>query len=526
MHSSYVLVKPLLILLPLLLCSAPSVSIVIHPGAAANPEHKFDKCQHPYLDMRNFTVLEVLQSLTLRDVTKQPTQEDEDFNIILGLFEETKLKSELSDSQLITIFVPNDIAARRSADDINIALSPDHDENMPPVGDEREAMDALRQYTDTFRYPNQVLASIARHHVVTYEISLCTLFDADRWQSWANQTVRREGTKLVSDKAKFIPPEIIIRLDAIVASNGVVHIIDRLMMPDVEAFELAPTTSPSPSRMPEGASVAGSNLPSPSMAARQTPNPSVTAIPSIHSPFTKFTPAPPSATPSVSPTASVSPSPTEGGPGQPNSSRGSPRFSCFPASARVHLARNRTAAMSDLWVGSRVRVAVTTAEDDEEEEEDEKEEDWSRLFVWSHRVSTGQFAFTRVCAARFCVTLSQGHLLPVNGALHAARDVRVGDSLQTLDGMRVVHEVTTVMRRGLYAPVTFDGRIVVDGVLVSCYTDAIDSGVAHGLLAPLRAIARSGVWKRPFGHTFDTGFHSTFGASLTRLFAASTSALR
>jgi hypothetical protein len=42
--------------------------------------------------------------------------------------------------------------------------------------------------------------------------------------------------------------------------------------------------------------------------------------------------------------------------------------------------------------------------------------------------------------------------------------------------------------RGAYAPVTSEGTLFVDGVLVSCFADLADHKLAHSLMRPLRAI--------------------------------------
>jgi hypothetical protein len=85
------------------------------------------------------------------------------------------------------------------------------------------------------------------------------------------------------------------------------------------------------------------------------------------------------------------------------------------------------------------------------------------------------------------------HLLP-NYNLTQARHVRVGHVVELANGTAsAVVAITTERRNGLYNPNTLDGKIVVNGVLASCYTGSIEPTVAHMLLWPLRALYSIGV---------------------------------
>lgn len=73
-----------------------------------------------------------------------------------------------------------------------------------------------------------------------------------------------------------------------------------------------------------------------------------------------------------------------------------------------------------------------------------------------------------------------------NGGLKVARDVRVGDRMSS----GLVRNVRRVVRKGLYNPQTESGVIMVDGIVVSCYTEAIQPIVAHALLSWVRGGGR------------------------------------
>lgn len=94
-------------------------------------------------------------------------------------------------------------------------------------------------------------------------------------------------------------------------------------------------------------------------------------------------------------------------------------------------------------------------------------------------------------ASTSSLELTPGHLVHlVDGAVKAARYVQAGDRLvaqQQQDAMEVV-AVRSVVRRGVYAPLTLSATLSVHGAVVSCYTDALIGAVeGHALSAPVRA---------------------------------------
>lgn len=90
------------------------------------------------------------------------------------------------------------------------------------------------------------------------------------------------------------------------------------------------------------------------------------------------------------------------------------------------------------------------------------------------------------------IEVTGGHLMYMNdGFVKRGGDVVVGDSLLTLNetDTAVVTRVSRVERRGLYAPITKSGRMVVHGVVVSCYTDFVGVVPGHALGTPIRAVS-------------------------------------
>lgn len=103
-------------------------------------------------------------------------------------------------------------------------------------------------------------------------------------------------------------------------------------------------------------------------------------------------------------------------------------------------------------------------------------------------------------------------MIYINGKLAPARKINVGDQLTTLSGWK---RVTAVQMdetcTGLYNPQTMHGDIVVDDVVVSTFTTAVDIRIATGLLLPFRALFRaSAIDENVAGRWFQEGVFSSF----------------
>eukprot|EP00168_Porphyra_purpurea_P004958 TRINITY_DN1598_c0_g1_i9.p1 TRINITY_DN1598_c0_g1~~TRINITY_DN1598_c0_g1_i9.p1 ORF type:complete len:378 (-),score=134.73 TRINITY_DN1598_c0_g1_i9:289-1422(-) len=163
--------------------------------------------------------------------------------------------------------------------------------------------------------------------------------------------------------------------------------------------------------------------------------------------------------------------------------------SCFPATAAVRLADGSVKAMADVAVGDALHVGGGAHSD---------------VYAWSHRLTDRHAPYVAITTtagetATSPLLLSPSHYVYVGGSLAAASSVRAGDVLADAAGAPLtVASVARVTRRGLYAPHTLHGDLIVNGVRVSSYTRAVHPTVAHALLAPLRAAYRLGV-KDPAG---------------------------
>eukprot|EP01052_Picozoa_sp_SAG31_P041891 SAG31_NODE_6480_length_2000_cov_1.640568_3_plen_147_part_01 len=127
--------------------------------------------------------------------------------------------------------------------------------------------------------------------------------------------------------------------------------------------------------------------------------------------------------------------------------------------------------------------------------------DFEPVFFFSHsdRLAVTYFVHVGIDGGRL-LRLTADHLLftaseiaTKDGAVEwqpkTAGSVRVGDYVQLADGRSAkVASVERASGQGLYAPHTFSGKLVVDGVLVSCYTTALSPTISHVLLSPLRLV--------------------------------------
>lgn len=118
---------------------------------------------------------------------------------------------------------------------------------------------------------------------------------------------------------------------------------------------------------------------------------------------------------------------------------------------------------------------------------------FSRVYSFAHRDHEKQAAFVQITTNNATtLEISNDHILFVNNKATRAKDVAIGDRVG--GAQQVVASVKTVHRRGLFAPLTESGAIVVSGVPASSYVAVLDIDPAlqarlyHAMLFPLRAI--------------------------------------
>ena len=174
---------------------------------------------------------------------------------------------------------------------------------------------------------------------------------------------------------------------------------------------------------------------------------------------------------------------------------------CFPASATVQLESGETRSMANLSVGD----SVLTVDSDGTLL-------YNNVVAFVHRqpqLMTSFSVITTVAGHRLVAT--DDHLVftsPDQSAsfadsapptfvahLHAGNDsvyVTTPDSKHL--GVSMVTNVTMATGRGVFAPLTSTGTIVVDGVAASCYAFVSSHRLAHVVMAPVRLVARTCSW--------------------------------
>ncbi|XP_078660612.1 uncharacterized protein LOC144905084 [Branchiostoma floridae x Branchiostoma belcheri] len=174
---------------------------------------------------------------------------------------------------------------------------------------------------------------------------------------------------------------------------------------------------------------------------------------------------------------------------------------CFPGSARLLLATGKCVSMSSVQVGQKVLTGSTLQEDS--------------VFLFSHKNSGATtLSLSVTTKSGKSVTLSAGHFLVVadeygKTTLRSARDIHVGDALLTLvsgEGVLchdTVAKITWKWTHGLYCPHTTSGSMIVDGVLVSCYTEFINPRLAHSLLYPISLVTTASSYASRVFNSYD-----------------------
>lgn len=155
--------------------------------------------------------------------------------------------------------------------------------------------------------------------------------------------------------------------------------------------------------------------------------------------------------------------------------------SCFPGASTVELKNGSVVPLSSISVGDVVRSGPN---------------DFSTVFTFTHRIQevTSEFV-TLETAFGATISLTKGHYIYADGVLVAASSVSVGSTVTLANGAseRVI-DIRYETATGLYNPQTVNGDIVVNGIVASTYTTAVDPKLAHVLLSPLRFVSRFGLY--------------------------------
>lgn len=169
--------------------------------------------------------------------------------------------------------------------------------------------------------------------------------------------------------------------------------------------------------------------------------------------------------------------------------------SCFPANEMVLLPSGERIPMEKLSTGSQVLLNAQRSSQIVTS---------SKVFAFTHRDSATisrfiQLTFSGEQATLGHLRLTAGHyiyrgrmsLLSSDPSIElvAACELRIGDLLFDASNqpLRVI-SINHTYARGLYAPHSMHGDLIVNGVRVSCYTTAVPPAIGSIALAPLRLL--------------------------------------
>jgi len=124
----------------------------------------------------------------------------------------------------------------------------------------------------------------------------------------------------------------------------------------------------------------------------------------------------------------------------------------------------------------------------------------SAVCGWAHHEPQRKACYSLIVTSRHELMISGEHLIGVinNGKVEfvAAKTVNAGTSvLETSENGKmqaaVVQRVASVDSEGVYAPLTLEGTIIVNGIAASCYAYTHSHRLAHAAMKPVRAM-----WKK------------------------------
>ena len=181
---------------------------------------------------------------------------------------------------------------------------------------------------------------------------------------------------------------------------------------------------------------------------------------------------------------------------------------CFPGISRAIVKNsNKPKLTKDLEIGDEV-LCFDSAK---------QELVFSPVYMFGHRDPDQTTLYLEIMTAAGMIFISDKHLLfrqDQSGDPEAvfAEDIRCGDKIYQLDAKKQVEDlvpmdVVSIRKtscKGVYAPFTLAGTIIVDGMLASCYAnikkpsllELCPHALAHKILAPLRGLFQLGLSSR------------------------------
>lgn len=166
---------------------------------------------------------------------------------------------------------------------------------------------------------------------------------------------------------------------------------------------------------------------------------------------------------------------------------------CYPGSATIVDIHFQPRKMESLKVGDVVQVVS------------DKEIHYEPVITFIHRQSevTHEFLEITTLNGKKILKITEDHLVFVEkggqAAAIPARDVIIGDILYVIDDQNVVKKdavqnIRFVWEKGVYAPVTLSGTILVNDVHTSCYFDVLSHEWSHWAMGVARVVYQVSPW--------------------------------
>lgn len=190
----------------------------------------------------------------------------------------------------------------------------------------------------------------------------------------------------------------------------------------------------------------------------------------------------PTSNPSKEPAGKPSPAPVEilVSTNEPTNEPTQKPDGCFSGSTTVDVRGKGAIRMDELSIGDFVKTDSSSANT------------YSRVFSFGHRHVDAEMDYLqiRTQGLKSPLEISTKHMLLVNETWQRAESVKVSDML----GAHNVSHIVQLKRRGLYAPTTESGNIVVSGLQCSSYVallhipPGLQRIATHAMMAPLRMV--------------------------------------
>jgi len=108
------------------------------------------------------------------------------------------------------------------------------------------------------------------------------------------------------------------------------------------------------------------------------------------------------------------------------------------------------------------------------------------VFGFLHRDASAFGHFLHIKHSSGVLRVSGKHIVFAHGSTVFAEELHVGDLLLTASGFSEIESIERAVSKGVFAPITHSGTLLVDGALASCYAHCPSHSVAHAVMAPWR----------------------------------------